>query len=128
MAKPLAEFSLGSRDCLGRIDLGEFRTGLSTRRLVGDPLAPEPAARSGLLTAPVRERPFPVVLLDEVAKAHENGFDLLLPLLDESRIVRGPGRDPRRPSRPYVRPAFRHPARRRRFRFVLLTRPIKPAA
>jgi ATP-dependent Clp protease ATP-binding subunit ClpC len=92
MAKALAEFIFGSRESLVRIDLGEFRDGLSTRRLVGDPLAPERAARSGLLTAPVRERPFSVVLLDEVEKAHQNVFDLLLPLMDEGRLVDEQGR------------------------------------
>ena len=92
MAKALAEYIFGSRDRLVRVDLGEFRDPVSLRRLVGDPLAPERAARSGLLTAPVRERPFSVVLLDELEKAHQNVFDLLLPLMDEGRLVDEQGR------------------------------------
>lgn len=92
MAKALAEFIFGSARRLVRVDLGEFREPHSLRRLVGDPHAPDPAARSGLLTAAVRERPFSVVLLDEVEKAHHNVFDLLLPLLDEGRLVDELGR------------------------------------
>ncbi len=87
MAKAMAEFLFGSPERLVRVDLGEFREPHSLRRLVGDPHALDPAARSGLLTAPVRERPFSVVLLDEVEKAHSNVFDLLLPLMDEGRLV-----------------------------------------
>jgi ATP-dependent Clp protease ATP-binding subunit ClpC len=92
MAKALAEFIFGSADRLVRIDLGEFKEPDSHRRLVGDPQALEPSARSGLLTAPVRERPFSVVLLDEVEKAHRNVFDLLLPLMAEGRLVDEQGR------------------------------------
>jgi len=92
MAKALAEYIFGSARRLVRVDLGEFREPHSIRRLVGDPHAPDPAARSGLLTAAVRERPFSVVLLDEVEKAHGNVFDLLLPLLDEGRLVDELGR------------------------------------
>ncbi|MBL4846465.1 MAG: AAA family ATPase [Planctomycetes bacterium] len=92
MAKALAEYIFGSSRRLVRVDLGEFREAHSIRRLVGDPHAPDPAARSGLLTASVRERPFSVVLLDEVEKAHDNVFDLLLPLLDEGRLVDELGR------------------------------------
>jgi len=92
MAKALAEFIFGSPDRLVRIDLGEFKEPDAHRRLVGDTMAIEPAARSGLLTAPVRERPFSVVLLDEVEKAHRNVFDLLLPLMAEGRLVDEQGR------------------------------------
>ncbi|MGE0712014.1 MAG: AAA family ATPase [Planctomycetota bacterium] len=92
LAKALAEYIFGSADRLVRVDLGEFREPHSIRRLVGDPHAPDPGARSGLLTAPVWERPFSVVLLDEVEKAHGNVFDLLLPLLDEGRLVDELGR------------------------------------
>jgi ATP-dependent Clp protease ATP-binding subunit ClpC len=92
MAKAIAEYIFGSAERLVRVDLGEFREAHSIRRLVGDPHAPDPAARSGLLTAAVRERPFSVVLLDEVEKAHHNVFDLLLPLLDEGRLVDELGR------------------------------------
>ncbi len=87
MAKAMAEFLFGSPARLVRVDLGEFREPHSLRRLVGDPHAVDPAARSGLLTAPIRERPFSVVLLDEVEKAHTNVFDLLLPLMDEGRLI-----------------------------------------
>jgi ATP-dependent Clp protease ATP-binding subunit ClpC len=92
MAKAIAEFIFGSADRLVRIDLGEFKEADSHRRLTGDPLAPDPAARFGLLTAPVRERPFSVVLLDEVEKAHRNVFDLLLPLMSEGRLIDEQGR------------------------------------
>ncbi|MCO5168984.1 MAG: AAA family ATPase [Planctomycetes bacterium] len=92
MAKALAEFIFGSAERLVRIDLGEFKEPDAHRRLTGDPQAPDPAARFGLLTAPVRERPFSVVLLDEVEKAHRNVFDLLLPLMAEGRLVDEQGR------------------------------------
>lgn len=92
MAKALAEFIFGSPERLVRIDLGEFKEPDAHRRLTGDPQAPDPAARFGLLTAPVRERPFSVVLLDEVEKAHRNVFDLLLPLMAEGRLVDEQGR------------------------------------
>ena len=87
MAKALAEYLFGGVEHLVRVDLGEYKEPQSHRRLVGDPMAVEPSARVGLLTAPVRERPFSVVLLDEVEKAHRNVFDLLLPLLAEGRLV-----------------------------------------
>ena len=92
MAKAVAEFIFGSAERLVRIDLGEFKEPDAHRRLVGDLQAVEPAARSGLLTAPVRERPFSVVLLDELEKAHRNVFDLLLPLMAEGRLVDEQGR------------------------------------
>ncbi|MCA8924380.1 MAG: AAA family ATPase [Planctomycetes bacterium] len=92
MAKTVAEYIFGSPERLVRIDLGEFKEPDAHRRLVGDPLAAEPSMRSGLLTAPVRERPFSVVLLDEVEKAHRNVFDLLLPLMAEGRLTDERGR------------------------------------
>lgn len=93
MAKAIAEFIFGdAQDRLVRVDLGEFKEPDAHRRLVGDPQALDPASRQGLLTAPVRERPFSVVLLDEVEKAHRNVFDLLLPLLAEGRLVDEQGR------------------------------------
>jgi len=92
MAKTVAEYIFGSPERLVRIDLGEFKEPDAHRRLVGDPLAVEPSMRSGLLTAPVRERPFSVVLLDEVEKAHRNVFDLLLPLMAEGRLTDERGR------------------------------------
>ncbi|MBI3724201.1 AAA family ATPase, partial [bacterium] len=92
MAKALAEFLYGSPERLVRLDMADYKDPLAFRRLTGDPNALEPAARSGALTAPVHEKPFSVVLLDEIEKAHSNVFDLLLPLMDDGRLSDDQGR------------------------------------
>ncbi len=86
MAKALAEFIYGSPERIVRLDMADFKDLNAVRRLTGDAYALDPAARTGVLTAPVNERPFSVVLLDEIEKAHPNVFDLLLPLMDDGRL------------------------------------------
>jgi ATP-dependent Clp protease ATP-binding subunit ClpC len=92
MAKALAEFIYGSPDRIVRLDMADFKDPNAVRRLTGDAYALDPAARTGILTAPVHERPFSVVLLDEIEKAHPNVFDLLLPLMDDGRLSDDHGR------------------------------------
>ncbi len=92
MAKALAEFIYGSPERLVRLDMADFKDPNAVRRLTGDAYAIDPAARTGVLTAPVHERPFSVVLLDEIEKAHPNVFDLLLPLMDDGRLADDHGR------------------------------------
>jgi ATP-dependent Clp protease ATP-binding subunit ClpA/protein subunit release factor B len=87
MAKALAEFIYGSPERIVRLDMADFKDPNAVRRLTGDAYALDPAARTGVLTAPVHERPFSVVLLDEIEKAHPNVFDLLLPLMDDGRLA-----------------------------------------
>lgn len=92
MAKALAEFIYGSPERIVRLDMADFKDPNAVRRLTGDAYAIDPAARTGVLTAPVHERPFSVVLLDEIEKAHPNVFDLLLPLMDDGRLADDHGR------------------------------------
>jgi ATP-dependent Clp protease ATP-binding subunit ClpA/protein subunit release factor B len=92
MAKALAEFIYGSPERLVRLDMADYKDPQAFRRLTGDPNALSPEARTGALTAPVHERPFSVVLLDEIEKAHPNVFDLLLPLMDDGRLSDDHGR------------------------------------
>ena len=92
MAKALAEFIYGSPDRIVRLDMADFKDPNAVRRLTGDAYALDPAARTGILTAPVHERPFSVVLLDEIEKAHPNVFDILLPLMDDGRLSDDHGR------------------------------------
>jgi ATP-dependent Clp protease ATP-binding subunit ClpC len=92
MAKALAEFIYGSPERLVRLDMADYQDALAFRRLTGDASAVDAAARSGKLTAPVQDRPFSVVLLDEIEKAHPSVFDLLLPVLDDGRLSDDKGR------------------------------------
>lgn len=92
MAKALAEFIYGSPERLVRLDMADYQDSLAFRRLTGDATAVDVAARSGKLTAPVQERPFSVVLLDEIEKAHPSVFDLLLPVMDDGRLSDDKGR------------------------------------
>jgi ATP-dependent Clp protease ATP-binding subunit ClpC len=91
MAKALASFLFGSEDHLVRLDMADYQDYESYRRLIGDERSAGGASH-GHLTAPVRDRPFSVVLLDEIEKAHPNTFDLLLPVLDDGRLTDDRGR------------------------------------
>lgn len=92
MAKALAIFLFGSEDSLIRLDMADYQDYDSYRRLTGDPRQSAGQSSHGHLTAPVRDRPFSVVLLDEIEKAHPNTFDLLLPVLDDGRLTDDRGR------------------------------------
>lgn len=89
LARALARFLFGSEDRLLRFDLSEYKDYHAFQLLIGEPGNPTRPAR---LVDPVRARPFQVVLLDEIEKAHANVWDLLLQLLDEGRLTPGIGK------------------------------------
>ncbi len=88
-AKALSEIYFGSEDKMIRLDMSEFQSVSDIPRLLG---AVSPVEMQGLLTTPVRESPFSLVLLDEIEKAHPNILNLLLQVLDEGHITDGQGR------------------------------------
>ncbi|RMG19600.1 MAG: ATP-dependent Clp protease ATP-binding subunit, partial [Deltaproteobacteria bacterium] len=92
LAKALAEFLFGSRDALLRVDMSEFGEANTVSRLLGAPPGYVGYGEGGQLTEPVRRRPFAVVLLDEVEKAHRDVLQLLLQVLDEGHLTDGRGR------------------------------------
>lgn len=92
LAKKLAEFMFGSSDALIRIDMSEFTESFNVSRLVGAPPGYVGYEEGGQLTERVRRKPYSIVLLDEIEKAHSNVFNLLLQVLDEGRLTDGNGR------------------------------------
>lgn len=92
LAKKLAEYMFGSADALIRIDMSEYSESFNTSRLVGAPPGYVGYEEGGQLTEKVRRRPYSIVLLDEIEKAHGNVFNMLLQVLDEGRLTDGNGR------------------------------------
>ncbi len=92
LAKKLAEFMFGSSDALIRIDMSEYTESFNVSRLVGAPPGYVGYEEGGQLTERVRRKPYSIVLLDEIEKAHGNVFNLLLQVLDEGRLTDGNGR------------------------------------
>ncbi len=92
LAKKLAEFMFGSSDALIRIDMSEYTESFNVSRLIGAPPGYVGYEEGGQLTERVRRRPYSIVLLDEIEKAHGNVFNLLLQVLDEGRLTDGNGR------------------------------------
>lgn len=92
LAKKLAEHMFGSEDALIRIDMSEYTESFNVSRLVGAPPGYVGYEEGGQLTEQVRRRPYSIVLLDEIEKAHGNVFNLLLQALDEGRLTDGNGR------------------------------------
>ncbi len=92
LAKKLAEFMFGSADSLIRIDMSEYTESFNVSRLIGAPPGYVGYEEGGQLTERVRRRPYSIVLLDEIEKAHGNVFNLLLQVLDEGRLTDGNGR------------------------------------
>ncbi|MDD6737813.1 MAG: ATP-dependent Clp protease ATP-binding subunit [Prevotella sp.] len=92
LAKQLAIEMFGSADALIRVDMSEFTESFNTSRLVGAPPGYVGYDEGGQLTERVRRRPYSIVLLDEIEKAHGNVFNLLLQVLDEGRLTDGSGR------------------------------------
>ena len=92
LCKSLAEFLFDSEDAMVRIDMSEFMEKHSVARLVGAPPGYVGYEQGGYLTEAVRRRPYSVVLLDEVEKAHPDGFNILLQVLDDGRLTDGQGR------------------------------------
>ncbi len=92
LAKKLAEIMFGTADALIRIDMSEYSESFNTSRLVGAPPGYVGYEEGGQLTERVRRRPYSIVLLDEIEKAHGNVFNMLLQVLDEGRLTDGNGR------------------------------------
>ena len=92
LAKKLAEFMFGSAEALIRVDMSEYTESFNVSRLIGAPPGYVGYEEGGQLTERVRRRPYSIVLLDEIEKAHGNVFNLLLQVLDEGRLTDGNGR------------------------------------
>ena len=92
LCKALAEFLFDSSDAMVRIDMSEFMEKHSVSRLVGAPPGYVGYEEGGYLTEAVRRRPYSVILLDEVEKAHPDVFNILLQVLDDGRLTDGQGR------------------------------------
>ena len=92
LAKELAKFMFGSADALIRIDMSEYMEKFTVSRLVGAPPGYVGYEEGGQLTERVRRRPYSIVLLDEIEKAHTDVFNLLLQVMDEGRLTDSYGR------------------------------------
>ncbi|WP_152365603.1 ATP-dependent chaperone ClpB [Microlunatus speluncae] len=92
LAKSLAEFLFDDEQAMIRIDMSEYSEKHSVARLVGAPPGYIGYEEGGQLTESVRRRPYSVILLDEVEKAHAEVFDILLQVLDDGRLTDGQGR------------------------------------
>jgi len=91
LARALAEFLFDDERAMVRLDMGEFQEKHTVSRLVGAPPGYVGYEEGGQLTEPVRRRPYSVVLLDEVEKAHPDVFNALLQVLDDGRLTDGQG-------------------------------------
>lgn len=92
LAKKLTEYLFDSKDSLIRMDMSEFMEKFTVSRLVGSPPGYVGYEEGGQLTEKVRRRPYSVVLLDEIEKAHPDVFNLLLQVMDEGRLTDSLGR------------------------------------
>ncbi|MEA9392717.1 ATP-dependent chaperone ClpB [Acerihabitans sp. TG2] len=92
LCKALASFLFSSDDAMVRIDMSEFMEKHSVSRLVGAPPGYVGYEEGGYLTEAVRRRPYSVILLDEIEKAHPDVFNILLQVLDDGRLTDGQGR------------------------------------
>jgi ATP-dependent Clp protease ATP-binding subunit ClpB len=92
LCKALAEFLFDSSDAMIRIDMSEFMEKHSVARLIGAPPGYVGYEEGGYLTEAVRRRPYSLILLDEVEKAHTDVFNILLQVLDDGRLTDGQGR------------------------------------
>ncbi|MDA0313082.1 MAG: ATP-dependent Clp protease ATP-binding subunit, partial [Gemmatimonadetes bacterium] len=92
LARALAEFLFADRDALIRVDMSEYMEKFTVSRLIGAPPGYVGYEDSGALTKAVRRRPYSVVLLDEIEKAHPDVFNILLQVLDEGHLTDNYGR------------------------------------
>ncbi len=92
LAKILAEFMFDSADALIRVDMSEYMEKFSVSRLIGAPPGYVGYEEGGQLTEKVRRKPYSIVLLDEIEKAHPDVFNLLLQMMDEGRLTDSLGR------------------------------------
>ena len=92
LARALAEYMFDSQDAMVRIDMSEYMEKHSVARLVGAPPGYVGYEEGGQLTEAVRRRPYSVILLDEIEKAHADVFNILLQVMDDGRLTDGQGR------------------------------------
>jgi len=92
LAKALAQFLFDDEQALTRLDMSEFMERHMAQRLIGAPPGYADSDKGGFLTEAVRRRPYSVLLFDEVEKAHQDVFNLLLQVLDDGRLTDGRGR------------------------------------
>lgn len=92
LAKKLADYMFGSTDALIRIDMSEYMEKFTVSRLVGAPPGYVGYEEGGMLTEKVRRKPYSIVLLDEIEKAHSDVFNLLLQVMDDGRLTDSNGR------------------------------------
>jgi ATP-dependent Clp protease ATP-binding subunit ClpB len=92
LARAVAEFLFDDEKAMVRIDMGEYMEKFSVTRLIGAPPGYVGYDEGGQLTEAVRRRPYSVVLLDEIEKAHPDVFNVLLQVLDDGRLTDGQGR------------------------------------
>src|SRR6516162_6804974 len=93
LAKALAEFMFGDSDALIQIDMSEYMEKLNVSRLIGAPPGYVGYEEGGQLTEKIRRRPYAVVLLDEIEKAHPDVFNILLQIMEEGRLTDSFGRN-----------------------------------
>ena len=87
LGRSLAEFLFGDEDALVRIDMSEFMEKFSVSRLIGAPPGYVGYEEGGVLTEAIRKKPYSVILLDEIEKAHPDVFNILLQVLDDGRLT-----------------------------------------
>jgi ATP-dependent Clp protease ATP-binding subunit ClpB len=92
LARALAEFMFDSEQAIVRIDMSEYMEKHSVARLIGAPPGYVGYEEGGQLTEAVRRRPYAVILLDEIEKAHPDAFNVLLQIMDDGRLTDGKGR------------------------------------
>jgi ATP-dependent Clp protease ATP-binding subunit ClpB len=92
LCKALAEYMFDTQDAMVRIDMSEFMEKHSVARLIGAPPGYVGYEEGGYLTEAVRRRPYSLILLDEIEKAHSDVFNILLQILDDGRLTDGQGR------------------------------------
>ena len=92
LAKALAEFMFGDEDALIQIDMSEYMEKHNVSRLIGAPPGYVGYEEGGQLTEKIRRRPYAVVLLDEIEKAHPDVFNMLLQIMEEGRLTDSFGR------------------------------------
>jgi ATP-dependent Clp protease ATP-binding subunit ClpC len=92
LAKKLAEYLFGSEEAIIRVDMSEFMEKFSVSRLIGAPPGYVGYEEGGQLTEKIRRKPYSIVLLDEIEKAHSDVFNILLQVMDEGRLTDSLGR------------------------------------
>jgi len=92
LTKALTEFLFDTEDAIVRIDMSEYMEKHSVARLIGAPPGYVGYEQGGYLTEAIRRRPYSVILLDEIEKAHPDVFNILLQVLDDGRLTDGQGR------------------------------------